>query len=86
MVKQFRPSGRCHTNNSIIDLLCLVLTCNNFNFHGENYLQVGGTAMGTKAAPNYAVNFMNYFEDRFVYPYFLQSLVWKRYIDDIFMS
>ena len=33
--------------------------------------------MGTKAAPNYAVNFMNYFEDGFVYPYFLQP------IDDI---
>ena len=41
--------------------------------------------MGTKAAPNYAVNFMNFFEDRFVYTYFIQPMVWKRYIDDIFM-
>ena len=84
-LEETRPGGQCPTNNSLFDLLRLVLTCNNFTFHGENYLQVGGTAMGTKAAPNYAVNFMNYFEDRFVYTYFIQPLVWKRYIDDIFM-
>ena len=84
-LEESRPGGQCSTNNSLIDLLRLVLTCNNFTFHGENYLQVGGTAMGTKATPNYDVNFMNYFEDRFVYTYFIQPLVWKRYIDDIFM-
>ena len=33
-----------------------------FNFKGDYYLQVGGTAMGTAAAPNYANLFMNRFE------------------------
>ena len=40
--------------------------------------------MGTRAAPNYAVIFMNDFEEQHVYSYPLQPLVWKRYIDDIF--
>ena len=84
-LEEYRPFGKEPFNNSIIDLLRLVLTCNNFTFNGQNYLQVGGTAMGTKTAPNYAVNVMNFFEKRFVYSYFLQPLFWKRYIDDIFM-
>ena len=41
--------------------------------------------MGTRAAPNYAVIFMNDFEEQHVYSYHLQPLVWKRYIDDIIM-
>ena len=41
--------------------------------------------MGTKAAPNYAVNFMNRFEENSVYTYQLQPMIWVRYIDDIFM-
>ena len=84
-LEDHRPFGKEPFNNSIIDLLRLVLTCNNFTFNGQDYLQVGGTAMGTKTSPNYAVNFMNFFENRFVYSYFIQPLYWKRYIDDIFM-
>ena len=64
-MEEHRPFGKEPFNNSIIDLLRLVLTCNNFTFNGQDYLQVGGTAMGTKTAPNYAVNFMN-FMDRMV--------------------
>jgi len=41
--------------------------------------------MGTRVAPNYAINFMNYFEETYVYTYHTKPLVWKRYIDDIFM-
>ena len=57
---------------------------NTFKFYGKNYLQVGGTAMGTRAAPNYAIIFMNALEEDHVYKYRLQPLVWRRYIDDIF--
>ena len=39
-------------------LMEMVLTKNNFRFNGVNFLQVGGTAMGTKVAPSYAVNYM----------------------------
>ena len=38
----------------IFKLINLVLTKNNFQFNNENYLQVLGTAMGTKMAPSYA--------------------------------
>ena len=73
------------TNISICELLRLVLTCNNFQFNNEHYLQVGGTAMGTKVAPSFANIFMGWFEDTFVYTYKTQPLLWKTYIDDIFM-
>ena len=42
----------------------MVLTMNNFEFNGEHYLQVGGSAMGTRLAPSYANLFMD-FEDKF---------------------
>jgi hypothetical protein len=58
---------------------------NNFDFNGKHYLQVGGTAMGTKVAPSFANIFMANFEDKFVYSYHTQPLIWLRYIDDIFM-
>ena len=41
--------------------------------------------MGTKVAPSFANIFMGWFEDTFVYTYKTQPLLWKRYIDDIFM-
>ena len=46
---QFRANNR-----SLITLLQHVLHMNNFQFNGENYLQIGGTAMGTRVAPSYA--------------------------------
>ena len=72
---------------SILNLCTLlekVLTMNNFDFAGRHFLQVGGTAMGTKVAPSFANTFMGWFEDQFVYTYPKQPLLWIRYIDDIF--
>ena len=45
----------------------------------------GGTAMGTKLALSFANIFMGWFEDTYVYTYKIQPLLWKRYIDDIFI-
>ena len=73
------------TNDSIITLLDMVLKKNNFNFNKEHFLQVGGTAMGTRLAPSYANIFMDFFERTYVYTYETQPLLWKRYIDDIFV-
>ena len=82
-------STRCHyanpSNNNLLKLLKKVLHCNNFDFNGRHYLQVGGTAMGTKVAPAYANTFMGWFEDTHVYTYHKQPLLWKRFIDDIFL-
>ena len=73
------------TNLTLVKLLEMVLTMNNFQFNGVNFLQTGGTAMGTKVAPSYAVNFMGSFERRHVYTHSHQPLLYLRYIDDIFM-
>ena len=72
------------SNLSIIEKLSQVLTYNNFKFNGRHYLQIVGTAMGTKLAPSYANIFMSDFEDKHVYTYRLQPLLWLRYIDDVF--
>ena len=72
-------------NHYLLQLLEKVLTCNNFDFDGKHYLQVGGTAMGTKVAPAYANTFMGWYEDTYVYTYHKQPLLWKRFIDDIFV-
>ena len=41
--------------------------------------------MGTKVAPSFANIFMADFEDKWVYPYQPQPMIWLRYIDDIFI-
>ena len=65
----------------LMQLLRMVLQMNNFVFNGQHYLQIGGTAMGTRLAPSYA----NLFMGNFVYSYADKPLYWKRYIDDIFL-
>jgi len=72
-------------NDSLIGLLSLVLKKNNFQFNGVNYLQIGGTAMGTKVAPSFAITYMGNFEEKHVYTYTQQPLMYLRYIDDIFI-
>jgi hypothetical protein len=44
----------------LLVLLCrtLVLKHNSFTFNGEHFLQINGTAMGTKMAPSYTNIFM----------------------------
>lgn len=74
------------TNHSLISLLKTVLTCNNFQFNGKHYLQVGGgggTALGTRVAPSLDNIYTGEFEDLYPYPH--QPLLWKRYIDDVVM-
>ena len=68
----------------ITDLLRLVLTNMNFEFNGDHYLQIGGTAMGTSLAPNYANLFMDWFETKALKGFRLKPLMWKRFIDDVF--
>ena len=82
---QHRPGTQAPSNLSILKMLQYVLTKNNFDFNDKHYLQVGGTAMGTKVAPSLANLFMADFEDKWVYQYHTQPSVWLRYIDDIFI-
>ena len=85
VLEAFRPNGQKPTNTLLLRLLTLVLRTNNFTFCGKHFLQVGGTAMGTKAAPNYAINYMHCWEKKFVYGKSGGLYLWKRYIDDIFL-
>ena len=63
----------------------MILTMNNFSFNDNHYLQIHGTAMGTKMAPSYANLFLGYFEANAFENAPFQPHTWLRYIDDIFM-
>ena len=65
--------------------LALVFKKNNFQFNGINYLQKVGTAMGTKVAHSFAITYMGDFEEKHVYTYKDQLLMYLRYINDIFI-
>lgn len=80
--KQHRP-----TPEALCKLLEKVLSLNNFTFNEEHFLQIKGTAMGTRVAPNYANIFMGKFEETYVYnsDWMKTITCWKRYIDDIFL-
>ena len=73
----------------LIKLLRLVLENNIFEFNREFWLQLLGTAMGTRVAPTYANIFMNKLEKAMLssLPEHLKHLIfaWKRFIDDILL-
>ena len=71
-------------NETLVSWLEIVLTKNNFKFNGENYLQIGGTAIGTRVAPSYANLFMHKLEEELIESYPLKPKIWLRYIDDVF--
>ena len=57
---------------------------NSFQFPGKNYLQMHGTAMGTKMAVTFPNIFMGKVESQILERNAIKPLAWKRYIDDIF--
>ena len=70
--------------DNLVDLAELVLKNKNLTFNGKHYLQILGTAIGTRMAPSYTNIFMGKVEsDLFggspTRPYF-----WRRFIDDVF--
>ena len=70
----------------ITAFLALILTLNNFIFNSKFYLQIKGCAMGTICAPSYANIFMSEFEEKHIYPLIKnKSVIYLRYIDDVFM-
>ena len=48
----------------LVGLVELILTKDNFSFSQEHYLQLHGTAMGTRMTPFYANIFMGHLEER----------------------
>ena len=68
----------------LVQLIRFILTRNNFCFSGQHFLQVHGTAMGTRMAPSYANIFMGRLENHILTGRTLRPTVWWRFIDDIF--
>ena len=58
-----------------------------FEFEGNIYKQIRGTAMGTPMAPTIANIFMRYPEEKVFKKSIInhKNIIWKRYIDDIFL-
>ena len=66
-------------------LLETILKNNNLSFMDKHFLQIVGTAMGTKAAPPYANLFMGRHEETLCEAFIWAISFWKRFIDDIFL-
>ena len=82
------------TKQFILEGLKLVLENNHFFFDSQYYLQIKGTAMGTKVAPTYATLVMGFLEEKMYQTLpeiFDQNFTtyikenWKRYLDDCFI-
>ncbi len=69
----------------VLRLLLTSLKNNDFIFDNEWYLQVGGTAMGKKFAPNYANIFMAQWEKEALEKCPKKPQCFFRYLDDIFL-
>ena len=70
--------------SDMCDLIEFILSHNNFTFKEKHFLQVKGTAMGTRMAPSYANIFMAWFEGKLLNSLSLGPTHYYRYIDDIF--
>ena len=68
----------------LAELINQILT-KNFEFGDQHFLQVHGTAMGTRMAPSYANIFMGKLEQQLLARTRKGPPIWWRYIDDIFV-
>lgn len=86
-----RGTNSTPTNQQLLQLLDLILKFNIFTFSTGTellyFLQIIGIAMGTKAAVAIANIFMHFFEDKHIFKNdeLLKPILYKRFIDDIFM-
>ena len=69
----------------VLRLLLMSLKNNDFTFDDKWYLQISGTAMGKKFAPNYANVFMAQWEKEALDKCPLKPQCFYRYLDDIFI-
>ena len=73
------------STETLMELAECILKNNIFERNEDLYKQLGGTAIGTKMAPPYAVLFMGKLEEEFLEAQSLKPILWWRYIDHIFM-
>lgn len=83
-VKSFMKTHKTEEESEMLGHLTeAVLTNNIFEFNNQFYLQISGTAMGSRMAPAYANIFMDNFEKTHLPNAPIQPIFWKRYLDDI---
>ena len=85
-----RPTSATPSNACIVTMAEVVLTHNYFMFQDEYFLQRRGVAMGSPMAPNYAGLYVGFLEKTKILstinnPFFDNIILWKRYIDDVFL-
>jgi hypothetical protein len=69
----------------IVELLRVQLTTNYFVFRDETFLQIKGVPMGKPWAPAVACLYMGKWDSAFLSALGVKPLVFRRYIDDIFL-
>ena len=74
------------SSGDICQPIKFLLENNVLSFNDEYFLQICGTAMGTRMAPCYANIFMAELEENFLSGYPYKHLAYYRYIDDIFIN
>lgn len=79
-----RYPARKRPDKEILQLLEINLTRNDFEFNGNFYLQIKGTAMGKRFAPAYANIFMADWEENALSKCSKKPFIYLRYLDDIF--
>ncbi|KAL8565389.1 hypothetical protein ACOMHN_029084 [Nucella lapillus] len=69
----------------LLKIINHILHNNIFQFDGNIFKQIFGTAMGTPMAPTIANIFMGWHEEKMLEtcPWTIDPAIWKRYIDDI---
>lgn len=76
------PDSR-RPDKELLQLLEINLTKNDFEFNGEFFLQIKGTAMGKRFAPSYANLFMAEWETAALNSCSKKPLYYYRFLDDI---
>lgn len=81
-ILQTHPNPK-RPDQALLELLHINLTCNDFVFNKQYFLQVKGTAMGKKFSPAYANIYMAKWEKAALQKCPKQPLSYLRFLDDI---
>ena len=68
----------------LLELLEITLKNNDFTFNDEYYLQVCGASMGRTYVPGLADLYLEYLDDRAMYGFRINPLLYFRFLDDLF--
>ena len=76
-------SDRTIPTEEVIEMIDLTLENNNFEFIGKHYLQIDGTAIGSRLGMNYASTYMGEWEKNLLSKTKMNPQAHFRYVDDV---